>query len=165
MKKIIFFFAFSFSTLLLNSQTPLLLRSALSTGGASISISHGGTKSTFQQSIGQYSVTGVFSKKKLELRQGFIQPIMILKSFPEAENKYINTYPNPFSSVVYVKLNGKVTGNLELKIMDLAGRSVYTERIPAKEINTINLSSLYRGIYILTIRNKNMQINYKIIKN
>jgi len=153
------------STLLLNSQAPLLLRSALGAGGASISVSANGDKISLPQSIGQYGVTGVFKKKDLELRQGFIQPVLIIKPSLNAEKKKINIYPNPFTSVVFVKMNKEVTGNVELKISDLAGRLVYTGRIRVEEINQINLSSLYRGIYILTIRNNKIQINYKIIKN
>jgi hypothetical protein len=165
MKKISFSLAFLLSTVLLNSQSPLLLRSSLGTGGASISVSSDGSKKSFPQSIGQFGLTGVYNKQNLEIRQGFIQPVLIVKSAAGTEKINISAYPNPFSSVVFVKLNEKVTGNLELKIVDLAGKPVYTERIPAEEINQINLSSLYRGIYILTIRNNNIQINFKIIKN
>jgi hypothetical protein len=165
MKKIYFFFAFFLSTLLLNSQTPLLLRSSLGTGGASITVSADGTKSTLPQSIGQYGVTGVFNKKNLELRQGFIQPVIIVKSFHEAEKINLSVYPNPFSSIVYLKLNKEVTGNLELEIFDIAGKPVFVESRPAEEIIKINLNSLYRGIYILNIRKNNIQTNYKIIKN
>ena len=158
-------FALLFLYGMANSQAPLLLRSALGTGGASISVSSDGTKISFPQSIGQYSVTGVYNKDNLELRQGFIQPVMIVKSSHEAENKNISVYPNPFSSVVHVKMNYEISGNIELKIIDLAGKPVYVERTPAEEIIQINLNSLYRGIYILKIRNNNNQSNYKIIKN
>jgi hypothetical protein len=158
----------SFNFLLLNgtanSQTPLLLRSTLSSGGASLTLSADGTKISFPQSIGQVGVTGVFNKKNLILRQGFIQPILIVKSFHEAENKNISIYPNPFSTVVFVKMNREETGNIELKIIDLAGKAVYIEKLPAQEIIPINLSFLYRGIYILIIRGNRIQINYKIIK-
>jgi hypothetical protein len=147
-----------------NSQTPLLLRATLSSGGASSTLSPDGIKISFPQSIGQAGVIGVFSKKNLILSQGFIQPVLIRKSSHEAENINISIYPNPFSTVVFVKMNREETGNVELKIIDLAGKAVYIEKLPTQEIIPINLGFLYRGIYILTIRSNGIQNNYKIIK-
>lgn len=157
-------FALLFLDVTANSQ-PLLLRSTLGTGGASITISTGGNKISFPQSIGQYGVTGSFSMKNLEIRQGFIQPVLIVKSFNETVNNNFIVYPNPFSSVIFVKVNKEVTGNIELKIMDLAGKPVHIETITAETIIQVNLSSLKRGLYVLSIRGKNIQTNNKIIKN
>jgi len=153
------------STGLLNSQTPLLLRSSLGMGGASVSVTADGSTNTFPQSIGLYGVAGFFNKQNLELRQGFIQPLLIVKPFRESENIKISVYPNPFSSVVYVKLNREMTGTVELKITDLAGKPVYSEKRPADEIIQVDLSSLYSGIYLLNVKKNNVQINCKIIKN
>jgi len=155
----------SLCTSLLNSQTPLLLRSSLGMGGASVTVSADGSKNIFPQSIGQYGVAGIYNKQNLELRQGFIQPVLIVKPFRESENIKISVYPNPFSSAVYVKLNREMTGTVELKITDLAGKQVYTEKRPADEIIQVDLSSSCSGIYLLNIRNNNIQINCKIIKN
>lgn len=165
MKKISFLIIFFLSTSLLNSQTPLLLRSSLGIGGASVTLSTDGLKNTFPQSIGQYGVAGIYNKQNLEFRQGFIQPLLIVKPFRESENIKISVYPNPFSSVVYVKLNREMAGTVELKITDLAGKQVYTENRLADEIIQVDLSSLFRGIYLLNVRNNNIQINCKIIKN
>jgi len=165
MKKLIFGFALFLTALLSNSQNPLILRSALSTGGSSISVSHDGSLTTALQCIGQNGVTGVFSNKNLELRQGFIQPVMIIESFLKKENNKISIYPNPFSSVIFVKLDEGISGDLDLKISDLAGRQVYSVKMPAAETSQINPGSLHEGIYILTVRNKRIQAIYKIIKN
>jgi hypothetical protein len=153
------------STGLLNSQTPLLLRSSLGIGGASVTVTADGSKNAFPQSIGQYGIAGVFNKQNLEIRQGFIQPVLIIKPFRESENIKISVYPNPFSSVVYVKLTSEITGSIELKITDLAGKPVYVEKRQADELIQVDLSSLCRGIYLLNVRNNNIQINCKIIKN
>lgn len=149
----------------MKSQTPLLLRSSLGMGGASITVSADGSKSTIPQSIGQYGVAGIFNKQNLELRQGFIQPVLIIKPFRESENIKISVYPNPFSSVVYVNLSREITGSVELKITDLAGKAVHNEKRPAEEITQVDLSSLLPGIYLLNIRINNIHINCKIIKN
>ncbi len=165
MKKFSFLLMFFLSTGLLNSQTPLLLRSSLGMGGASVTVTADGSKNAFPQSIGQYGIAGVFNKQNLELRQGFIQPVLIVKPFRESENIKISVYPNPFSSVVCVKLTSEITGNVELKITDLAGKPVYIKNLPAEEIIQVDLSSLYSGIYLLNVRKNKIQINCKIIKN
>jgi hypothetical protein len=134
-------------------------------GGASVTVSADGSKNAFPQIIGQYGIAGIYNKQNLELRQGFIQPVLIVKPFRESENIKISVYPNPFSSVVYVKLTGEMTGTVELKITDLAGKPVYTKNRPVEEIIQIDLSPLYSGIYLLNIRKNNIQINCKIIKN
>ena len=147
-----------------NSQIPSLLRSTLGTGGASVLVSARDNKISLQQSIGQNSVSGVFSVKNLELRQGFIQPLVTNRSFHEPVNNSIRVYPNPFSAIVYLKLNKEVTGEIDLLISDVAGRPVFAERIPVEGVIQVNLSSLHKGIYILKIRKQNMQFSYKIIK-
>jgi hypothetical protein len=147
-----------------NSQAPSLLRSTLGIGGAPIPCSADGNMISLQQSVGQYSVTGVFRRNNLELRQGFIQPLVIAKPFREPDNKAISIFPNPFSSIVYLKLSNDVTGDVDLKIIDVAGRLIFAKIIPAEGLMQVNLSSLYRGIYILNIRKQNYQYSYKIIK-
>jgi len=146
------------------SQSPVLLRSTLGTGGASTIVSAEGHKISFPQSIGQSGITGVYTMKNLELRQGFIQPVLRVKSLNESQNNIISIYPNPLTSVVFVKVNSEITGNIGLNIFDLSGRKVYTDTIPAKEIIQLNLSSLPGGTYILKLTGSNIQANYKLIK-
>jgi hypothetical protein len=150
---------------LVNSQAPVLLRSTLGIGGASLTISPDGNKISFPQSIGQYSVTGVFIKNNLELRQGFIQPVIAVKSIPGYDKMNINIYPNPFSETVNIILNEDISGNVYLKIFDLAGSPVYMKIIVAEATIPVNLSSLSSGIYILEITINRRHFKYKIIKN
>jgi len=146
------------------SQSPVLLRSTLGTGGASTSISAEGNKISFPQSIGQSGITGVYKKKKLELRQGFIQPVLRAKQLNESGNTTISIYPNPLTSVVFVKVHNEITGKIDLNVFDLCGRPVYGEIIPAIEIIQLNLSSLPGGTYILKLSGSSIQANYKLIK-
>jgi hypothetical protein len=147
------------------SQALILKRSTLGTGGASVTVTAEGNKIIVPQSIGQVSVTGVFTGSDLELRQGFIQPVLMLKSFPEADEKPVTVWPNPFSSEVNVKLEKEMTGVIDLDLIDLTGRLVFSERISAEGTIRINLSLLASGIYVLRIRNYNFLFNYQIIKD
>ena len=164
-KQYIFGFFLIILALEAGSQAPVVKRSTLGTGGASVTVSATGNKTTLPQSIGQVSVTGVFTGSDLELRQGFIQPVLILKSLPESEEKPVTVWPNPFSSEVNVKLNKEMTGDVDLDLIDLTGRLVFSERLPAEGTIRINLSSLVDGIYILKFRKNNVLFNYKIIKD
>jgi hypothetical protein len=146
------------------SQSPVLLRSALGMGGASQTVSREGARISFPQSIGQSGITGVFKLKDLEVRQGFIQPVLIIKPSIEPEKRSIIVYPNPFSSVVFVNTQQDFPGQLELTVIDLAGKQVHREIFPANEIVRLDLSFLNRGLYILKIRRKDIQSSYKIIK-
>ena len=147
------------------SQSPILMRSALGSGGASVSVRPDGTKISFPQSIGQYGITGVFSENNIEFRQGFIQPVLIVKAVSKTENIKIIVYPNPFSTEVNLKIREEITGNLELKIIDITGKTVYTGKIPAAATFKIDLSFLYSGMYMLSVKGNNFLSSYKIIKN
>jgi hypothetical protein len=148
----------------IRSQTPSLLRSTLGTGGASVSVHTDGTRVSFPQSIGQYGVTGFYYQRNLELRQGFIQPVLILKPINESEESILYVYPNPFSSLIFVQVNTELKWKFDLKIIDLAGRPVYSAIVPAKEIIQLDLDFLHKGIYILTIKSGKISTSHKIIK-
>lgn len=147
------------------SQVPVIKRSTLGTGGASVTVSAMGSKIILPQSIGQVSVTGMFTGRNLELRQGFIQPFLMLKPFPESDEMPVTVWPNPFSSEISIKLNKEMTGDVDLGLIDLTGRLVFSERLPAEGTIRINLSSLVDGVYILKFRENNVLFNYKIIKD
>ena len=165
MKKTWISFVLLVCSLLLNSQTPSLLRSSLSCGGALAGYSGGVVPVSFPQSIGQYGISGVFVVKNFELRQGFIQPVEIKRSSAKADNTIIRVYPNPFTSVVFVQFIEKPAAPFDLWITDLAGRQVFSKTPGGEMISQVDLSSLKKGIYILVVRYKNIHINYKIIKH
>jgi len=147
------------------SQSPMLMRSALGSGGASVSVHPDGSKISFPQSIGQFGITGVFTDNNIEIRQGFIQPVLIVKAVSKTEIIKIIVYPNPFSTEVNLKISEEIAGNIELKIIDIAGKTVYAGTIPAAATFKIDLSFLYSGMYMLSVKGNNFLVNYKIIKN
>jgi len=72
-------------------------------------------------------------------------------------------YPNPFTQKVSIAMDNLLHGEtLELEIKTLEGRTVYRETISSN--TTLNLSFLYKGIYLLTLKNKHLQFTEKIIK-
>jgi len=73
--------------------------------------------------------------------------------------KHISVYPNPTSG--YFKIILLSTKNKEIYIYDIYGRKMKFE----KTRNLINISKLPKGIYILTIIEKENKYSQKIIKN
>jgi hypothetical protein len=158
-----FFFLILF--LDVNSQVPALLRSTFSIGGAPGTLYSNGHKVMIPQSIGQLSVSGIFTGNRLELRQGYIQPITAFKTQVKEEENKVSVWPNPFVSEVFIKPDKSISGNIDLTVTDLAGRIVYKGGLPTGEPMIVNLEFLPRGLYLLRIRNKNLQFNCKIIKD
>jgi hypothetical protein len=87
----------------------------------------------------------------------------------------ITAYPNPFTDVININnvdansiitihdFNGRVVYNQQ--VYELTGRPVYSqEMVENQTTHRINLGFLNTGIYILTVRNKNMSSSFKIIK-
>ena len=74
------------------------------------------------------------------------------------KNTSINIYPNPVSSILTI--NG-VNENAEISVFDLYGKKVLSQKTNS---NTIDVSDLSEGIYIVNITSENETVNYKIIK-
>jgi hypothetical protein len=80
----------------------------------------------------------------------------------------IELFPNPTNGQVYVELNGNVNGEARLEIVDLMGRTVYSESMLAKETVAEakpDLSFLQSGRYIVKIICKDQVYTKDLIKN
>jgi|GEM_PF-1601022 len=75
-------------------------------------------------------------------------------------NASVSVYPNPFVDELTVNVNEEST--VDVEINDLTGRLVYSSNFNNNQ--TINLSSLNKGIYILTVKGQNVESTTKIIK-
>ncbi|WP_412476623.1 T9SS type A sorting domain-containing protein [Flavobacterium sp. TBRC 19031] len=67
-------------------------------------------------------------------------------------------YPNPVANKLFVDANSEI---LSMKVYDLNGRSINVSRIE----NSLDMSQLSRGIYILTVQTYAGAITRKIVKN
>ncbi len=81
-------------------------------------------------------------------------------SSPEFESNLIEIYPNPATDVIQIKNNGIDIQNI--KLMNITGQEL---KLYTGDIQNINISFLYNGIYFLKITDRNGQTGtYKIIK-
>jgi hypothetical protein len=73
----------------------------------------------------------------------------------ETENPYqVNVFPNPFTEQTNIQVEGNVSGELNLIISDLNGRTV--ENLTTENQNFIlERKNLNQGIYFFRILNKN----------
>lgn len=82
---------------------------------------------------------------------------------PKQKNIDIWVYPNPAKEKLMLQLQNKIT-NLNYKFYDLLGKKVLENSItnPGNE-NSIDISSLQPGVYLLQIAAQNQTITQKII--
>lgn len=62
-----------------------------------------------------------------------------------------NIHPNPANNVVMVNYSSKLSGNLEVQIMDLAGKTVILQSPDNTGRTAMDVSQLQDGLYILTL--------------
>ncbi|WP_079666343.1 T9SS-dependent choice-of-anchor J family protein [Soonwooa buanensis] len=75
-----------------------------------------------------------------------------------AANKAISVYPNPAKDVVNIKTDKDVNS---IQIFSLTGQLVKTIE---KNVRTINVSDLKKGVYLLRVKSASQDESFKIIK-
>ena len=80
--------------------------------------------------------------------------------------KAISIAPNPANEYVTISV-AQSLGNLDIRMMDLSGRTVYEEKSAIQSVGEkkIDVSKLPKGVYLLSISNANAQTSYKIVVN
>jgi len=76
---------------------------------------------------------------------------------------YLNVFPNPFNSIVYINSSINKNNFYTIKITNLQGKIVYQSN---EFLNYINLSEIEAGVYFISIQtNDDSIITKKIVKN
>lgn len=76
-------------------------------------------------------------------------------------------YPNPTSDMVYLKSSGNEFKDIEVSVVDMAGKLIYLEnydRFGSDVQYTVDLSNAPAGMYFLKVRNSDMIRYEKIMK-
>ena len=175
MKKLIFLALFYFlaanciaqGTINTNVNSKYLIRSTVGINGLSKTLNT--NKETFfiQQSIGQASVIGTYSKNDYTIRQGFLQPINTIKILPvntEEENLNLVLYPNPFHQSLNISINEYITNDLFIVIYNISGSIVFSKKYAASQQINIPLNYLPKGDYFLKITTEDKKLVSKLIK-
>jgi len=77
----------------------------------------------------------------------------------------ISIWPNPVTSYVTIELNGAVSHDLNISIVDIVGTEIYSEDVTSTTTFTksIDLSGYANGVYFVKIRNGNGISSHKLI--
>ena len=128
--------------------------------------SHSKTKKGFivKQTVGQQSVIGNYTTKGLFIFQGFQQAnwsrIILENTSPEF---LVSLYPNPFENILKIKHNSEQ--HIKVNIFNVAGKLVYENHLnTSHSYQSIDLSELSSGIYLLSINSKLLSYYTKIFK-
>ena len=70
----------------------------------------------------------------------------------------VKLYPNPSNGIVRVKTDV----DTDIVILDMTGKEVYKVKNAVND-QTINLTSLQKGVYVAKINNVNGELNQKIV--
>jgi len=86
------------------------------------------------------------------------------------EQQIVNVEPNPFYDIINIKFLSNCTSTVDVEIVDVSGRVIYSEDniIKFEGYNNIQLDStahLAQGLYILKVKSGNNTYTSKIIKN
>jgi hypothetical protein len=152
------------SFLLILSLTKLQAQEAISVSGGNFSGSSGSVSYT----VGQVACA-TNSGSTGTVSQGVQQPfeIFIVSGLEEAigVNLEIETYPNPSSGIINLKVNNYKLTDLSYKLYDLNGDLIQHEKIINKE-TAITLEKFPPAIYYLRIIDNQKELkSFKIIKN
>lgn len=148
----------------------LLLFFFVSFAQESVNASGGGVtnvSNTISYSIGQpfyHQISG----GGIILTEGVQQPYEIITMGTSEYSGIelgIKVYPNPTSSLLFLKIDGVALKDLSYQLFDSSGRNIFKDKIKQTE-TSIDLSSKPSGVYILSVFNTEKSIKtFKILKN
>lgn len=81
----------------------------------------------------------------------------------QEETQLFSVYPNPVSDRLFLNFPNTVTGSISLKVYNILGSLVLEKNISASD-NSIVVSSLHNGVYIVGVKFENQSQTFKIIK-
>jgi|WetSurSiteA1Bulk_404760.scaffolds.fasta_scaffold00363_7 hypothetical protein len=103
-------------------------------------------------------IFAITHKKNEKSKSGEMVMGQEVVSDKDVNNKEISLYPNPASQTLYFN---NLEANTPVEIYDRSGNKVVTTRING---NSVNVSALQKGIYLVRIFNQNPPANIKFIK-
>ena len=82
-------------------------------------------------------------------------------SIEENALEEVSLYPNPSTGVVFVE--STFTGNFDLVVTDINGRTIQTGKNIVSGTNTVNLKEVERGTYFFTLSTENAEKVFRVV--
>ena len=107
--------------------------------------------------LGETFVETLVSDDRM-VTQGFLQPLLVIEKRsqnPLAALAFnVSIAPNPVQSLLNIKISTQVNSRLLLTLTDNNGKVLISRTVPPNQISeSINLSNVSNGAYVLQIRN------------
>ena len=67
------------------------------------------------------------------------------------QNNVISVYPNPANEILNIEYHTTSSASTNIEIVDLVGHSVLKQPIKVNDVNTLKISSLPSGVYLLKV--------------
>ena len=93
--------------------------------------------------------------------------MIIIKLFHHRQEPAVKAYPNPFTSYIQINITDGVAGAYKLMLVDVSGKIVWTKngiKNSGAFEQSINTSTLERGIYFLRLIQDNTNSVIKLVK-
>lgn len=75
----------------------------------------------------------------------------------------VSVSPNPTNNNVNITLDSKLSGAFNVNIMDVTGKTVYTNSLEANSTMNVDVTSFAKGVYFVKINNDKTQFVQKLI--
>jgi hypothetical protein len=99
-------------------------------------------------------------------RDGHIEVIGIRKVFMGIKNISARLFPNVTSSTTILEVSSNLREPLNVRIVDMSGRTLMRQVVPPKQPRTtLDISRLQKGVYIVEGQNQDNHFSLKLIKN
>jgi hypothetical protein len=114
----------------------------------------------YSSDVGQFGInTPLFFALDNFTSKGVILELEEYQSLEE-----LNVYPTPVHDLVKVSSAGHYSEGTQLRILDLQGKTVFSNELSASA-NTFDLSSLPSGLYLFEISNSQTTKRIKVLKD
>ena len=99
-------------------------------------------------------------------RDGHIEVIGIRKVFMGTKNISARLFPNVTSSTTTLEVSNNLREPLNLRIVDMSGRTLMRQVVPPRQPRTtLDISRLQKGVYVVEGQNQDNHFSLKLIKN
>ncbi len=113
--------------------------------------------------LGQ-TVTATVSGNGVAATQGFQQTSYVIVDLKEPDaDMNVSLYPNPTSGELVLDFSTIPASNTTVKVIDFTGKVVLITTV-ANQKQSLDLSQLPTGNYIVNIKNDTQERNFKVIK-
>lgn len=81
----------------------------------------------------------------------------------DVENTIFSIYPNPTKGQVNINWKNGITGDVQILVTDIAGRTIYNQNVTTAQSTQLDLSKLNQGIYFIKVNTVKGQYTERIV--